>query len=149
MQVILLEDLENLGAMGEIVHVRPGYARNYLFPRKLAQTATTGQVRQLAHQRRMVEDKRRKRMSQYAELARQLSAVQIDIAKKVGENDMIFGTVTNADIAEALAQRGYDIDRRKITIDEPIRSLGLFTVTIRLSAEVSAHVKVQVVAEPS
>lgn len=149
MQVILLEDVDNLGAMGDIVTVRDGYARNYLLPRKLAMGATSGRVRELAHKKRIVEDKRRKRTSEQQAFAKQLSAVQLEIPAKVGEDDRIFGTITNADVAEALAQKGYEIDRRKIVIEEPIRALGLYTVQVRLGSEVTAHVSLLVSRDTS
>lgn len=149
MQVILTEDVESLGAMGDMVNVRNGFARNYLIPRGLAMAATSGRVKQLGHQRRVIDDKRRKRMTELEAYARQLSTVQLDIPMRVGEEDKIFGTVTNAQISDALAARGYEVDRRKISIDEPIRALGLYTVTARLSADVKAEIKVLVTEDKS
>lgn len=145
MRVILKNEVPQLGDAGDIVTVRPGYGRNYLIPRGLAIPASEGSVRQLEHQKRVAEAIRRKRLKASTDLAEKLEATAVSIRRETGEDDKLFGSVTNRDIAQALADEGLEIDRRLIQLDEPIRSIGLFTVPVRLHSEVTANVRVYVI----
>jgi large subunit ribosomal protein L9 len=142
--VVLTEDLANLGKSGELVRVRPGYARNYLLPRGLAISATAENVSRIEHEKRVVEARNAKLKSEAEQLAQKLKSVKITIERPVGEGDRLYGSVTSRDIEEALAAAGYAVDRRRIVI-EPIKTLGTHPVTIRLATSVSATVDVAVV----
>ena len=148
-EAILLEDVETLGEQGNVVDVSKGYLRNYLLPRKLAIEATHAnksvieQMKQAAVRRSAVEK------ADSDALAKQLETVSLTFHRKAGEKDHLFGSVTSSDIAEALEQKGFTIDRRKIQLDEPLKSLGEFDVAIRLHREVNTHVKVTVEKEAS
>lgn len=147
MKVILREDVQNLGKSGEIVTVKDGFGRNFLLPRKLAVLANEKNVRQLDHDRGVIAARQAKlKDSAHAE-AGQLQSVQLKIARKVGEQDKLYGSVTALDIAEALAAQGKRIDRRSIHLPEPIKTLGSHEVEVRLHRDVSAKVRVEVVAE--
>jgi len=147
MEVILREHVDNLGKRGEIVKVADGYARNYLLPRKLALPVTAGARKQVERERakfdaREAEDKR------VAEaIASRIANIDVIIARKVGETDMLYGSVTAADVAQALADQGIEIDRRKLQLAEPIKKIGDFAVPLRLHRDVVAAVKVRVTAE--
>jgi large subunit ribosomal protein L9 len=147
MEVILREHVDNLGKRGELVKVADGYARNYLLPRKLALLATDGNRKQIERERekfdlREAEDKK------VAEgLAARIGNLEIEIARRVGETDVLFGSVTAADVAEALSARGFEVDRRKLQLADAIKKLGEYDVPLRLSREVVAHIKLRVVAE--
>lgn len=145
MQVIMLKDVEKVGAQGESVRVKDGYARNYLIPRGLAIPTGTGKAKRLAHQRKLVDDRRRKEMKEAEKVAMSLNEASVEIPVRVGEEDKLYGTVTNADVAAALAEKGFDIDRRKIEIEEPIKALGVYTVKIHVGPEMVATPKVWVV----
>ena len=147
MKVILTETLDHVGDAGEIVEVKPGYARNYLLPRRLALVASTGNmaVYEEVKTRRGAQAAREKREAE--ERAEALSKASITIAVAVGEEDRIFGSVTNQQIADLLKDQSFDIDRRTIQLDEPIRALGVYDVPIRVHPEVEATVKVWVVKE--
>jgi len=147
MQVILREHVDNLGRRGEIVKVADGYARNYLLPRKLALLATEGNKKQIERERGKFVAKEAEEQKVAEAMVERLGALDIAIAKKVGETDALYGSVTTADIAEALAAKGVEIDRRKLHLSEPIKRLGEFDVPVRLHPDVTAHVKVRVVAE--
>jgi large subunit ribosomal protein L9 len=147
MQVILREHVDNLGRRGEIVRVADGYARNYLLPRKLALLATEGNKKQVERERGKFVAKEAEEQKVAEALAERLGALEIAIAKKVGETEALYGSVTTADIAEALAAKGFAIDRRKLHLSEPIKRLGDFDVPVRLHPDVTAHIKVRVVAE--
>ena len=147
MQVILREHVDNLGRRGEIVKVADGYARNYLLPRKLALLATDGNKKQIERERGKFVVKEAEEQKIAEAMAERLGALDISIAKKVGETEALYGSVTTADIAEALAAKGVEIDRRKLHLSEPIKRLGEFDVPVRLHPDVTAHVKVRVVAE--
>ena len=147
MQVILREHVDNLGRRGEIVKVADGYARNYLLPRKLALLATEGNKKQIERERGKFVVKEAEEQKVAEAMAERLGALDIAIAKKVGETEALYGSVTTADIAEALAAKGVEIDRRKLHLSEPIKRLGDFDVPVRLHPDVTAHVKVRVVAE--
>jgi large subunit ribosomal protein L9 len=147
MEVILREHVENLGQRGDVVKVASGYARNYLLPRKLALTVTDGNRKQIERERK-VADMREAEERQGAEaLAARLAAVEIVIARRVGGTEALYGSVTSADIAESLAAKGFEIERRKIQLADPIKQLGEFQVPIRLHREVTANVKVVVAKE--
>lgn len=147
MKVILKEDVKNLAAIGEIVSVSDGYARNYLIPQKMAVEANTRNIKEFEHNRKMIAQKAAKIKEQFKSLADKLSAITLTIKAKSGEDDKLFGSVTSMDIAEALKAEGFDIDRRKISLEEPIKRLGVYSVDIKMHAEIPLHVKVQVVQE--
>ncbi len=147
MRVILKQEIADLGDAGDIITVRAGYGRNYLIPRGLAIPASDGSVRELNHHQRVAEAIRRKRMKVSTDLAERLEATAISIRRKTGEDDKLFGSVTNRDISEALAAEGLEIDRRLIHLEKPIQNIGLFTVPIRLHRDVSANVRVYVIRE--
>jgi large subunit ribosomal protein L9 len=147
MEVILREHVENLGQRGDVVKVASGYARNYLLPRKLALTVTDGNRKQIERERK-VADMREAEERQGAEaVAARLAAVEIVIARRVGGTEALYGSVTSADIAQSLAAKGFEIERRKIQLADPIKQLGEFQVPIRLHREVTANVKVVVAKE--
>jgi large subunit ribosomal protein L9 len=147
MQVILREHVDNLGRRGEIVKVADGYARNYLLPRKLALLATDGNKKQIERERGKFVVKEAEEQKVAEAMAERLGALEISIAKKVGETEALYGSVTTADIAEALKAKGFELDRRKLHLAEPIKRLGDFDVSIKLHPDVTAHVKVHVVAQ--
>ena len=147
MEVILREHVDSLGRRGEIVKVADGYARNYLLPRKLALLATAGNKKQIERERGKFEAKEAEEQKLAEAMAERAGALEITIARKVGETEALYGSVTTADIAEALAAEGFEVDRRKLQLAEPIKKLGDFDVPVRLHPNVIAHVKVRVVAE--
>lgn len=149
MQLILKAEVLNLGDAGDIVKVKPGYGRNYLIPRGLAIPATEGSVRQADHQKRVADAIRRKNLSGARELKEKLEGTPVSIRRETGEDDRLFGSVTNRDIADALAAEGIQVDRRSIVLDDPIKSIGLFTVAVRLHRDVIANVRVYVIRAPS
>ena len=147
MEIILREHVDNLGRRGEIVKVADGYARNYLLPRKLALLATAGNKKQVERERGKFEAKEAEDQKLFEAMAERVGALEITITRKVGETEALYGSVTTADIAEALAAEGFEVDRRKLQLAEPIKKLGDFDVPVRLHPNVTAHVKVRVVAE--
>jgi large subunit ribosomal protein L9 len=148
MEVILRTHVENLGRRGEIVKVAEGYARNYLLPRKLALAVTESNKRQIERERQAAEARELEEKTQAEAFAARLANVEVAIARRVGGvNDTLYGSVTNADIASALEKQGFDIDRRKVQLAEPLKQLGEFTVPIKVHREVTADVKVKVVKE--
>ena len=144
MEIILQEDVENLGEIGDIVKVRAGYARNYLLPRGLALMANRRNVRVLEHQKRLVAARRERAQKNANAVRDRLSSLTLAIAARAGEEDKLFGSVTNIDIEKALQEQDVTIDRRKIILAEPIKQLGTYTVPIRLGGGVEASVTVQV-----
>jgi large subunit ribosomal protein L9 len=147
MEVILREDIERIGSRGQVVKVADGFARNYLLPKRLAVRATDAN-RKIVDQERQAHVRREaKQKGEAEELGRLLSGVTVTIPQKAGENDQLFGSVTAKDIAEALEKQNFSIDRRKITLDEPIKTLGEHKVPVRLHREVSVEITVQVVKE--
>jgi large subunit ribosomal protein L9 len=144
MEVILREDVPHLGLIGDIVKVRPGYARNYLLPRGLATVADKRNLRALEHERRVVEEKRRRVHSAAEQLAKRLAAARIVITARAGEEGKLFGSVTNIDIERALDQQGLAVDRRRIRLDEPIKMLGEHRVEIGLAGGIAAELTVTV-----
>jgi large subunit ribosomal protein L9 len=147
MEVILREHVDNLGQRGEIVRVADGYARNYLLPRKLALVATEGNKKQIERERAKFDAKELEEKKVAEAVAARMANVEIVITRKVGETEALYGSVTSADIAEALAAKGLDIDRRKLQLQEPIKRLGEFDVPIKLQRDVTAQIKVKVVGE--
>jgi large subunit ribosomal protein L9 len=147
MEVILREDIDKLGNRGEVVKVAAGYARNFLLPKRLAVTATDSNRKIVEQERQAHLRKEVKLASEAQDLAKLIGALSVNIARKAGENDQLFGSVTANDVADALAQRNYTIDRRKIQLDEPIRTLGEHKVPVRLHREVTAEVTVNVTRE--
>jgi large subunit ribosomal protein L9 len=146
-QIILNEDVPNLGRTGDVVKVRPGFARNYLFPRKLAVEASQKSLRAFEHHKRIALGKREAQKTEAADLKRRIEALSITIGAHAGEEGKLFGSVTNIDIERALREKGFVIERRKIHLAEPIKQLGEFTVPVRLQPEVEASLKVEVKAE--
>ncbi len=144
MEVILKEDVEKLGHRGEIVKVAEGYGRNFLLPRKLAIEASRANKAVIDQMKAAAVRKSAKEKTSAEGLAQQLNDVQLAFERKVGEKDHLFGSVTSADIASALEAKGFNVDRRKIHLDDPLKSLGEFHVPIKLHREVTAHVKVTV-----
>ena len=142
MKVILQQDVANLGEMGQIVRVKDGYGRNYLLPRGFAVIADERNVRRLKHQQGIAQAKAAKETEAAEAIAKQISETQISITREAGEDDKLFGAVTNRDIAEGLAASGIEVDRRKIELSEPIKALGRFEINISLSRGVKATVVV-------
>jgi large subunit ribosomal protein L9 len=147
MEVILREDIDKLGTRGQLVKVASGYARNFLLPNKMAVAATESNKKIVEQERQAHLRREAKAEGEAKDLGKMLGAVAITIAQKAGENDQLFGSVTSKDIAEALEKQGYTIERRKIVLDEPIKTLGEFKVPVRLHREVSAEITVHVVKE--
>ena len=146
-EVILKDHVEHLGSRGEIVKVADGYARNFLFPRKLALAVTDENKRQIERERAKAEAREAEERELAEALARRLDALDISIARRVGEAETLYGSVTSADIAEALQGRDFTIDRRKIQLDEPIKQLGEYKIPVRLHREVTAEITVVVAKE--
>jgi len=147
MDVILREHVDNLGRRGEIVKVADGYARNYLLPRKLALLATEGNKQRIERERAKYEAVEAEEKKIAEAMAARMANIEVEIARKVGETDALYGSVTTSDIADALRAKGFDIDRRKVQLREPIKKISELDVPIRLHRDVVATVKVKVVAE--
>ena len=147
MEVILREHVEHLGRRGDIVKVAEGYARNYLLPRKLALAVNEGNKRQIERERKNAESRELEEKTQAEAFAARLAELEIAIPRRVGENDTLYGSVTTVDIASALAAKGFEVDRRKIVLTDPLKALGQVTVPIKIHREVTAQVKVSVVAD--
>lgn len=147
MQVILKETLENLGNPGDIVTVKPGYARNYLIPQGLAYEASDANVRRIEREKAQIEKKAGEQLAGARARAAAMEGVSVTFHARAGEEGKLFGSITSADIAEKLAAQGVEIDRKQIQLDEPIKGLGVFSVPIRLHADVRPEVKVWVIKE--
>jgi large subunit ribosomal protein L9 len=147
MEVILREDISNLGTRGQVVKVASGYARNFLIPKKLAVTATESNKKIVEQERQGHLRKEAKLQGEAQDLAKLMTGVSVTITQKAGENDQLFGSVTSKDVADALAVKGFTIDRRKIQLDEPIKQLGEFKVPVKLHKDVTAEVTVVVAKE--
>jgi large subunit ribosomal protein L9 len=145
MKVILQENVEGVGHLGDLLDVSDGYARNYLFPRKKALEANPRNVKALEHTKRVMAEKAKKEKMEIEALAKKVSAVPLTMIAQVGKDDKLFGSVTAKDIAEGLAEKGFTVDRRKIQLGQPIKELGTFAVPIKLHHEVTASVSVTVV----
>jgi large subunit ribosomal protein L9 len=148
-EVILKEDIVNLGKIGEIVRVRDGYARNYLLPRGLVLVANKKNMTTFEHQKKLVADQKQKIMKHAQAVGDQLAGVSLTIAMRAGEEGRLFGSVTNIQIEKALKAKGLNVERRKIHLPEPIKNLGEYEVPIRLAADVTVPLKLSVVAEES
>src|SRR5215216_1840824 len=147
MEVILREFVDKLGKRGEIVKVSNGYARNYLLPRKLALPVTEGNKRHVERERKIVETRESEEKGQAEAIAARLSTVDISIARRVGDTEQLYGSVTAADITDFLKAKGFDIDRRKLILPEPIKAIGEHAVPLKLHREVTVPLKVKVVKE--
>ena len=148
MDVILREDVEKLGTRGQLVKVAPGYARNFLLPKKMAVAATESNKKIVEQERQAHLRREAKVVGEAGDLAKLMESVVVTITQKAGENGQLFGSVTSKDIADALEAQGYTIERRKIGLEEPIKSLGEFKVPLRLHREVTVEIAVNVVKEP-
>lgn len=146
-KVLLREDVDDLGARGEIVRVRAGYARNYLLPRNLAVEATTGNVKGIEAERAALLKKEAKERATAEGQAQQIGKLDLEFKRKAGEQGALYGSVTSMDVAEALKERGYEIDRHRIHLREPLKRLGEYTVPVRLHREVTIDLKVRVASE--
>ena len=147
MEVILRDHVENVGRRGEVVKVANGYARNYLLPRKLALPVTPGNMKQIERERVTLDAKEAEERALAEAVAAKMAGAEVTITRKVGETEALYGSVTTADIAEALAKLGFETDKRKIGLREPIKKLGEYTVPVRLHREVVVSVPVKVLAE--
>lgn len=147
MQVILLENVPSLGKAGDLVKVSDGYGRNYLIPQKKAVLATEKSLKVIEHQKRQVQQRMEKTKKDAEKMAQQIEKLSCTFTKAVGESGKVFGSVTSMDIENYLKENGMEVDRKKISLEEPIKNLGMFTVPIKLHPEVAAHLKVWVVQE--
>jgi large subunit ribosomal protein L9 len=147
MEVILREHVDNLGRRGDVVKVAAGYARNYLLPRNLALAVNEANKRQIERERKNAEARELEEKTQAEAFARRLSEAEISIARRVGEHNALYGSVTSSDIATALASKGFEIDKRKIGLADPIKALGDVVVPVKVHRDVTAQVKISVVAE--
>jgi large subunit ribosomal protein L9 len=147
MEVILRDHVENVGKRGEVVKVADGYARNFLLPRKLALVATPGNLKQVERERVKLDTKELEEKTAAEAVASRMNGLEVVISRRVGETEALYGSVTSSDIAESLAKKGFEIDKRKIGLREPIKKLGELTVPVKLHREVTVQVPVKVVAE--
>jgi large subunit ribosomal protein L9 len=147
MKVILRQDYENLGRFGDIVEVKDGYARNYLIPRRIALPATPGNIKIVETEKKQKAFKLEKERRNAQRIAEQISGLEIRIPVRAGENDRLFGSVTSQVIADKLSKHGIEVDRRKIQLEEPIKTLGSYDIPIKLHPEISVNLKVHVVRE--
>ena len=147
MEVILRQHVYNLGRRGDVVKVADGYARNFLLPRKLALVVTDGNKKQIERERSKLDALEAEEQKVAEAIAARLAGVEVEVARKVGETEALYGSVTTADVAAALHAKGFDVDRRKVQLQEPIKKLGEYDVPVKLHREVVARVKVRVVAE--
>jgi large subunit ribosomal protein L9 len=147
MKVILKDDVKNIGNMGQIVDVADGYGRNYLVPKGLAVEANIKNIKSLEHAKRVIQEKAKKVRNQAQELSNKISTVSLVMKAKAGEEGKLFGTVTTMDIAESLKSQGIEIDKKKISLDEPIKRLGSYAVNIKIHPEVTTQINLQVVEE--
>ncbi len=147
MQVILKENVKDLGHIGDVVNVKDGYARNFLIPKGLAVEANPKNIKALEHEKRKIHELAKKVKASVEELAARISKASVTIKAKAGEEHKLFGSVTAMDIADALKKEGIDIDKKKIIVDEPIKRLGSYTVNVKIHSDVTAQLNVQVVSE--
>ena len=145
MKVILKEDVKGLGKLGEIVEVSNGYSRNFLLPQKKAVEATPHNINTVEQKKKELEDKMKQNLHEIEELSKKMSELSVTIARQVGEGEKMFGSVTTADIAEAITKEGMTIDKHQIILEKPIKELGLFHITVKLHPKVSAEIKVWIV----
>ena len=144
MEVILREHVDNLGRRGDVVKVAPGYARNFLLPRKLALPVNEGNKRVVERERKLAETRELEERQQAEAVANRLTQIELTLSRRVGDTEQLYGSVTTADIAEALLEKGLEIDRKRIHLDEPLKSLGEFTIPVKLHRDVTAQLKVHV-----
>ncbi|HOV62025.1 MAG TPA: 50S ribosomal protein L9 [Candidatus Hydrogenedentes bacterium] len=144
MNVILCEDVENLGSVGQKVTVADGYARNYLIPRKLAVPVDAASAKQIEHEMRIIRKREERRRAELTALARRIEGLTLEFEMRAGEHDKLFGSVTTAMIAEKLAEAGFEVSRKTIMLEEPIKALGIYSVVVRLAGGIEASVKVWV-----
>ena len=147
MELILIKDVDNLGQIGDQVNVKAGYARNYLLPKKMAISASTNNAKRLAHERRLAAHHAALARAEDEAVVAKLAEISVTIARKAGEQDKLYGSVTSLDIEQALAEDGVKLDRRKIQLVEPIKAVGVYEVPVKLRADLAAQLKVWVVAE--
>ena len=147
MKLILTEDVPSLGAIGDIVKVKNGYARNYLLPRTLAVVANESNQKELEHKQRVLKVKREKVLKEFQSLANKMNKVQVNVDKQVGEDDKIFGSVTTAEVAQELAKQNFEVDKRSISFGEEVKKTGEYKVQIKLHSEVVAAIKLVVGAK--
>jgi large subunit ribosomal protein L9 len=147
MEVILREHVDNLGRRGEVVKVAPGYARNFLLPRKLALPVNDGNRKLIERERKVAEVRETEEKVQAEALASRIAGLELSIARRVGDTAQLYGSVTTADLAEALAEKGLEVDRRKIQLDEPVKALGEFTIPVKLHRDVTASLRLHVVKQ--
>lgn len=147
MKLILREDVKNLGLTGEIVSVSDGYARNFLIPKELAVEANTKNIKEFEHHKAVIMKKAAKNRETMNATADELSKVSLTIKAKAGEEDKLFGAVTSKDVAEALKEAGFDIDKKKIVVDDPIKRLGTYSVPVKVHTDITAQITVNVVQE--
>ncbi len=145
LEVILRKDVQNLGRAGDVVKVRPGYGRNFLIPRGLALAATRGNIAQLDHQKRLIAAEQARILAEHKAMAQKLKGVTVSIARKKGQDNKLFGSVSSKDIAEALAMQNITVDRKLIKLDEAFKSIGTYEVAIRFSGDISESIRVNVV----
>lgn len=147
MQIILTQDVANLGKAGDLVTVRPGYGRNYLVPRGLAVSATVHNKNQLEHERRAIEKRVLKERASATEIANRLNGMTLQFERRVGEDEKLFGSVSNRDIADQLKRAGIEIDHRSIALDQPIKAIGKYEVSVKLAAGINAALKFWIVGK--
>src|SRR3954452_24605781 len=147
MEVILREHVEHLGQRGDVVKVAAGYARNYLLPRKLALAVTDNNKRQIEREKKIAEARDAEDKAQAEAIAQRLGQLDVEISRRVGEHDTLYGSVTSQDIAQALKDKGFEIDKRKIVLVEPLKALGESTVPVKIHRDVTVQLKVKVVAQ--
>ncbi len=147
MQIILQEDVEKLGTRGEVIEVAEGYARNFLLPRKLALEASAGNMKRLEKMRATFAKKEATEKGDAQKLAELLAGVSLELTRKAGESDQLFGSVTSADISEALAAKGFNVEKRKIALADPIKVVGEFEIPVKLHREITSNVKLSVKKE--
>jgi large subunit ribosomal protein L9 len=147
MEVILKEDVPKLGARGDVVRVAEGFGRNYLLPRKLAIEASASNKKVIEQMKAAAVRRSAKEKSEAEELSKQFAGLAVTFQRRSGEHDQLFGSVTSGDIADALSKKGFDVDRRKVQLHEPLKSLGEFTVPIKLHKDVTTHLKVMIEKE--
>ena len=147
MKIILKEDIKKIGKMGQIVDVADGYARNYLVPKGFAVEASTKNIRSLEHEKRIIQEKAKKLKDSAQDIASRISSMTLMIKAKAGEEEKLFGSVTTMDIAEALLNEGIEIDKKRISLEEPIKRLGFYSVQIKLHSDVSVPLNIQIIQE--
>jgi len=147
MRVILRENIENLGKKGDIVHVAPGYGRNHLLPKKLAIEVTPSNMKMIEIQQQALKKGLEKEMVAYRDIVQKINLVKLSFIRKTGEKDVVFGSVSSSDIKEALDKLGFDIEKKKILLDEPIKRLGNYSVPIKIFQEEKAEIKIEVIKE--